>query len=76
VQALFADAVEGSVHQTAFGIYFAITYGIGSLWVTLVGWVIDTAGFRVAFWVMAGTFILAAAILPAARVGRREPAGT
>jgi MFS family permease len=76
VQALFADAVEGSVQQTAFGIYFAITYGIGSLWVTLVGWVIDTAGFRVAFWVMAATFILAAAILPAARVGRREPAGT
>jgi MFS family permease len=67
LQALFADAVTGRAQQTAFGAYFAITYGIGSLWITLVGWVIDRAGFRAAFWVMAGSFALAAAILPAAR---------
>jgi MFS family permease len=69
LQALFADAVQGRVQQTAFGAYFAITYGIGSLWVTLVGWIIDRAGFRASFWVMAGSFGLAAAILPAARRG-------
>ncbi|MGA8017136.1 MAG: MFS transporter [Candidatus Dormiibacterota bacterium] len=67
LQALFADAIEGSPQQAAFGVYFAITYGIGSLWVTLIGWVIDSAGFRTAFLVMAASFVLAAAILPAAR---------
>lgn len=77
LQAIFADAAEGRAQQTAFGAYFAITYGIGSLWVTLVGWIIARAGFRVAFWVMAGSFALAAAILPAARGGgpvRARPA--
>ncbi len=69
LQALFADAVQGRAQQTAFGAYFAITYGIGSLWVTLIGWIIDRAGFQAAFWVMAGSFVLAAAILPAARGG-------
>jgi MFS family permease len=70
LQALFADAVEGRAQQTAFGAYFAITYGIGSLWVTLIGWIIDRAGFHAAFWVMAGSFVLAAGILLAAGSGR------
>jgi MFS family permease len=72
LQALFADAVQGGAQQTAFGAYFAITYGIGSLWITLVGWIIDRAGFRVAFWVMAGAFVLAAVLLPLAREARPE----
>ena len=71
LQAVFADAIEGSAQQTAFGAYFAITFGIGSLWITLIGWIIDRAGFRVAFWVMAASFVLAAAIVPAA--GERRP---
>ncbi len=67
LQSLFADAVESAGRQAAFGVYFAVTYGIGSLWITLIGWVIDRAGFHAAFWVMAGSFVLAAAILPLAR---------
>lgn len=76
LQSLFADAVDGTGRQAAFGVYFAISYGIGSLWITLIGWIIDRAGFHAAFWVMAGSFLLAAALLPLARqrpLDRRQP---
>jgi MFS family permease len=63
LQALFADAVEGAPRQAAFGVYFAIAYGAGSLWVIVLGWAIDHLGFSAAFWIMAASFLASAAVL-------------
>jgi MFS family permease len=63
LQALYADAILGAPRQAAFGIYFAVSYGAGSLWVIVLGWAIDHLGFTVAFWTMAGSFAAAAAVL-------------
>jgi len=63
LQALFADAIEGAPRQAAFGVYFAVSYGAGSLWVILLGWMIDHLGFPAAFWTMAASFAAAAAVL-------------
>jgi MFS family permease len=63
LQALYADAVTGAPRQAAFGFYFAIAYGAGSIWVTILGWTIDRYGFSAAFWVMAASFLAAAAVL-------------
>ncbi|MDA8039263.1 MAG: hypothetical protein M0Z69_08900, partial [Actinomycetota bacterium] len=45
------------------GLYFAISYGVGSIWTIALGVIIDTAGFRVAFFVMAASFVLAAVVV-------------
>ncbi|HEY7199820.1 MAG TPA: MFS transporter [Candidatus Dormibacteraeota bacterium] len=63
LQALYADAVPDAPRQAAFGVYFAIAYGAGSIWVTILGWTIDRAGFSAAFWVMGASFLAAAAVL-------------
>jgi len=73
LQALYADAVTGAPRQAAFGIYFAIAYGAGSLWVIVLGWEIDHLGFTAAFWTMAGSFAAAAAVLLLARSEGRPP---
>jgi MFS family permease len=72
LQALYADAIGDAPRQAAFGIYFAISYGAGSLWVIVLGWTIDHLGFTAAFWTMAGSFAAAAAVLLLLlRTGRR-----
>jgi MFS family permease len=63
LQALYADAIRDAPRQAAFGIYFAVSYGAGSLWVIALGWAIDHLGFTAAFWTMAGSFAAAAAVL-------------
>ena len=63
LQALYADAVPDAPRQAAFGVYFAIAYGAGSIWVTILGWTIDHHGFSAAFWVMGASFLAAAAVL-------------
>jgi MFS family permease len=63
LQALFSDLTEKSEARAAFGAFFAIAYGVGSLWNALVGWVIDAAGFGAAFAVMAGSFLVAGAVV-------------
>jgi MFS family permease len=76
LQAVFSDAAEGADHRVSFGAFFAIAYGVGSLWLALLGWIIDAAGFRAAFTVMAGSFLLAAALVALAgraRGGGLEP---
>ena len=72
LQAVFSDGVEGAPKRGAFGMYFAISYGIGALWLPLLGWIIDAAGFRAAFSVMAGSFVVSAVVvLATAGPGRR-----
>jgi MFS family permease len=66
LQAVFSDLAGDGAARAAFGMFFAISYGVGSLWTAVIGWVISTAGFPAAFAVMAGSFAAAAAIIAAA----------
>ncbi|MGH9100292.1 MAG: MFS transporter, partial [Acidimicrobiales bacterium] len=70
LQVVFADALADSSHQGAFGYYFAVSYGIGSLWTIALGEIIDTAGFHWAFYVMAVSFVGAALVVLWARPPR------
>ncbi|HVC14739.1 MAG TPA: MFS transporter [Acidimicrobiales bacterium] len=70
LQAVFADGLREVDHQGAFGYYFALSYGIGSLWTIALGVLIDTAGFRWAFYVMAMSFAAAALVVWWARPER------
>lgn len=63
LQAVFADRIDGADHQSAFGIYFAVSYGAGSLWLLALGAIIDAWGFRAAFSAMALSFVLAGGLL-------------
>ncbi|MGH7611355.1 MAG: MFS transporter [Candidatus Dormibacteria bacterium] len=63
LQALFSDSVKSVAQSNAFGFYFAVAYGVGSLWLVLLGFVIDHLGFTAAFAIMAGSDLLAAALL-------------
>jgi hypothetical protein len=44
-------------------VFFAISFGVGSLWTAVIGWIITAAGFGVAFAVMAASFVAAAAVV-------------
>ncbi|MGH9081754.1 MAG: MFS transporter, partial [Acidimicrobiales bacterium] len=44
LQAVFSDLTEDGTPRTTFGLYFAIAYGVGSLWTAALGWIIDTFG--------------------------------
>jgi MFS family permease len=70
LQAVFADGLDDAGHQGAFGYYFAVSYGIGSLWTIALGVIIDTAGFRWAFFVMALSFVAAGLVVWWARPSR------
>lgn len=63
LQAVFSDAAQGSADRAAFGLYFAVSYGVGALWLAVIGFVIDRFGFQVAFVVMAGSFVVAGAVV-------------
>ena len=73
LQAVFADGLDDAGHQGAFGYYFAVSYGVGSLWTIALGEVIDMAGFRWAFFMMALSFLGAALVVWWARPS--SPAG-
>ncbi|MGH7608990.1 MAG: MFS transporter [Candidatus Dormibacteria bacterium] len=76
LQALVSDAVTAPAQATVFGVYFAVAYGVGSLWLILLGWVIQHVGFSAAFCVMAACYLGAAALLLPCRgrVGARSRA--
>jgi MFS family permease len=66
IQAVFSDATVGVDQRISFGAFFAVAYGVGSLWLALIGWVIDAAGFKVAFVIMAGSFVVAGTLMAVA----------
>lgn len=70
LQAVFADATGHERSRAAFGVFFAIAYGIGAAWLAVLGWVIDAFGFRAAFSLMACSFAVAAALIVASRSSR------
>jgi MFS family permease len=63
LQSLFADATHGANSRSVFGVYFSIAFGVGALWQVLIGWMVTTAGFQAAFVMMAGSFLLAWAVI-------------
>jgi sugar phosphate permease len=63
LQAVFADLTGDGAARTAFGAFFAISYGVGSAWVAVIGWIISAAGFPAAFAAMAASFAAAAVII-------------
>ena len=67
IQAVFSEGLAGLDVQGSFGYYFAISYGVGSLWTIGLGAIIDTAGFHWAFYTMALSFVGAAAVVAWAR---------
>jgi MFS family permease len=73
LQAVFSDLIGDDVARAAFGAFFAISYGVGSLWVAVIGWVISAAGFPAAFATMAASFAAAAIIIAVAVQDRPPP---
>ncbi len=63
LQAYLADTASPAMRDTAFGLYFALAFGIGSIWSAVLGWMIDHFGFGAAFWTMALSFLAAGALL-------------
>lgn len=75
LQAVFSDLTRDGSARSAFGVFFAISFGVGSLWTAVIGWIITAAGFSVAFAVMAGSFVAAAAVV-LALVREQRPIAT
>ena len=71
LQAVFSDLAGDGAARAAFGMFFAISNGVGSLWTAVIGSVISAAGFPAAFAVMAASFAAAGAII--GLVVRDEP---
>ena len=63
LQAVFSDLTRHGSARSAFGAFFAVSFGVGSLWTAAIGWIITAAGFGVAFAAMAGSFVAAAAVI-------------
>jgi MFS family permease len=64
LQALLGDIAPPSSRDASYAFYFAMAFGVGSLWVALYGIVIDAVGeaqgVPIVFGLMAVTFVLAA----------------
>jgi MFS family permease len=64
LQALLGDIAPPSTRDASYAIYFAMAFGVGSLWLALYGAVIgavgEAQGVPIVFGLMAVTFILAA----------------
>ena len=63
LQAYLADSASPAMRDNAFGLYFALAFGVGSVWSGILGWMIDHFGFSVAFFTMAGTYVVAGLLL-------------
>lgn len=63
LQAYLANSASPEMRDTAFGLYFALAFGVGSVWSGLLGWMIDRFGFGAAFWTMAVTYVVAGLLL-------------
>ncbi|MEO8953438.1 MAG: MFS transporter, partial [Ktedonobacteraceae bacterium] len=57
------DYAPPEMRDAAFGLYFALAFGVGSIWSGILGWMIDRFGFDAAFLTMAGSYIVAGLLL-------------
>jgi MFS family permease len=64
-QSLFADAMHGVPARAAFGAFFAISQSVGSLWITVIGFVITAVSFQAAFFVMAASLVVSGIVIVA-----------
>ena len=75
LQALVADMATPELRDAAFSIYFALAFGVGSLWGLVYGAVTDLGGpeqgLGVAFWIMAASSVAAAAVTTRIRIPAR-----
>jgi MFS transporter, FSR family, fosmidomycin resistance protein len=75
LQALLADMAPSAIRDAAFSMYFALAFGVGSLWTAVYGLIIDGAGAAtgvpIVFVVMAVTFVVAAIATVPIRVDER-----
>jgi MFS family permease len=67
LQAYLADRAVGPMRDVAFAVYFTFAFGIGAVWAFVIGFVADAFGYPVAFGVMAGSYLAAAALLVSIR---------
>ena len=63
LQAYLADTAPSVLRDTSFGLYFALAFGVGSIWSGILGWIIDRYGFGAAFWTMAASYVAAGLLL-------------
>jgi MFS family permease len=67
LQALLADVVSTPLRDITFAVYFTLAFGVGSLWTALYGTIIEAtgeaSGLPIVFVLMAGSFLVAAAIM-------------
>lgn len=78
LQAYLADQAPDHLQDSAFAWYFTLAFGLGSLWSAALGVMIDLShgNFAVAFWTMAGSYVLAGLILLLVPGGNRPHAAT
>jgi len=60
LQTLAADSTEGLSPDVLFGIYYTFGFGAASLWAIVMGFLVESFGFRPAFYVMASSYAVAA----------------
>jgi len=65
LQAYLADRASGPIRDVAFSVYFTFAFGIGAFWAFVIGNMVATWGYPVAFGVMAGSYLAAALFLVA-----------
>jgi MFS family permease len=76
LQAYLADRASGPIRDVAFSVYFTFAFGIGAFWAFVIGNVVASWGYPVAFGVMAASYLAAALLLVAVPPGRRVPSRT
>ncbi|MCL5958794.1 MAG: MFS transporter, partial [Chloroflexi bacterium] len=67
LQTFLADTTHSSSRDLAFGLYFATTALAGSVWASLLGYLVDTQGFVFTFYVMALSYVVAGLLVLPAR---------
>lgn len=67
LQAYLADRAVGPMRDMAFAVYFTLAFGIGAAWALVIGSIVASFGFTVAFGVMAASYLCAALLLLAVR---------
>ena len=74
LQAYLADRATGPTRDVAFSVYFTFAFGIGAFWAFVIGNVVATFGYPVAFGVMASSYLAAALLLALVRDRAPTPA--
>ncbi|HET7520860.1 MAG TPA: MFS transporter [Candidatus Limnocylindria bacterium] len=73
LQAYLADRASGPTRDVAFSVYFTFAFGIGAFWAFVIGSIVSSVGYMVAFSVMAASYLAAATLLLAVRDSGGRP---